>query len=607
MQKPLIKSFSKICSVLITPIFFIFMFLYLWLFVDLKLICHGGGWLTNFPVFYKGWFFFSDFAVKPGGIAEYGAAFLAQMFHYSWAGAMVVTGTAFGILLCINYILKAGKTCNLGLVGFIPAILLIAICTQYTYYFTTVFSMLIMLLGVCLYIKASPENSKYRVGCFFIIAAVLFYLAGATVIWFALICSISEIGFRKNWQTGLLYLAAGLLLPYILGVSIFNLSLIDVYCNNMPYSWKLTSRNDSYRMLRAAYGIYLVLPLALVLAAFTKKRFKQQKGDCSLSIQEVLVVVLVSIGTVYFSFDIERQTLFKTDYHACHEQWKETLDCAQKHPNSYFTINSANLALYHEGKLATGLFTFPQNINSLLLTMPQLVKAHWNRFNTFLDLGLINIAEHELLLSMKKFGEKPIILKKLAIIYMIKNNIDSAKIYLNALSKTIFDSNWATKYLEEIKKDPTLSNDNYIQYLRALMVSERKNYTYINLDKEKILVELLEQNSKNKMAFEYLMSWYLISRQVDKAVQSCDKFSNFNYSQLPPYYQEAILIYSARNKQIGKTEQMVSPQIKSEFMEINQIIGKYRGNKRAAFAEVAQKYGNSYTFYFLYERSGMKK
>jgi len=607
MQKPLIKSFSKISSVSIAPIFFISMFLYLWLFVELKLIYHSGGWLTNFPAFFKGTAFFSDFAAKPGGIAEYSAAFLAQMFHHNWAGAIVVTATALGIFLCINYILKANKTSNLAVAGFVPAALLIAISTRYTYHFTTVFSMLIMLFAICLYVKVSAENSKYRIISFFIIAAATFYLAGATVICFAIICSILEIGFKKNWQYGLIYLATGLLLPYVVGVSIFNLSLIDMYSNNMPYSWKLTSRSDGYKMLRAAYGIYLVLPLALLLPIFAQKRFKQEKETCSLSIKELFIVVLMTVAAAYFSFDTGRKMLFETDYNVCHEQWERTIESAKKYPNSYFTMSSANLALYHEGKLSTNLFTFPQNLNSLLLTMPQLVQAHWNRFNVFLDLGLINIAEHELILSMEKFGERPIVLKKLAIVYMVKDNLDSAKIYLNALNKTIFDNKWATTYLEKIKEDPTLSSDNYIQHLRSLMVSENKNYAYYDLNKEKILTDLLEQNSKNKMAFEYLMSWHLISKQIDRAVKNCDKFSDFNYSQLPRYYQEAILIYSAGNKPFAGIEKMVTPQIKAEFMEINQIIGKYRGNKLAAFNELSEKYGNNYTFYFLYDRSGMKK
>ena len=69
-------------------IFFIFFYLYLWLYIDLKLIYHGAGIITNFPAFYKGWPFFLQFLSYPGGPVEYLSTFLSQLFYYSWAGAL---------------------------------------------------------------------------------------------------------------------------------------------------------------------------------------------------------------------------------------------------------------------------------------------------------------------------------------------------------------------------------------------------------------------------------------------------------------------------------------------------------------------------------------
>jgi hypothetical protein len=42
--------------------------MYIWLAVDLRLIYHGGEVITDFPVFYRGWVFFSGFISRPGGI-----------------------------------------------------------------------------------------------------------------------------------------------------------------------------------------------------------------------------------------------------------------------------------------------------------------------------------------------------------------------------------------------------------------------------------------------------------------------------------------------------------------------------------------------------------
>jgi hypothetical protein len=57
-------------------IFFTGFFLYLLLIVDLRLIYHGAGEITNFPSFFKGWAFFREFLSYPGVPVEYVSAFL---------------------------------------------------------------------------------------------------------------------------------------------------------------------------------------------------------------------------------------------------------------------------------------------------------------------------------------------------------------------------------------------------------------------------------------------------------------------------------------------------------------------------------------------------
>src|SRR4030043_2331650 len=103
-------------------LFFILFYLYLWLYVDLRLMYHGAGIITNFPVFYKGWAFFLSFLSYPGGLVEYLSAFLSQLFYYSWAGALVVMVQAWLISLCVNYMLKAANSLRIRGIRFLPPI-----------------------------------------------------------------------------------------------------------------------------------------------------------------------------------------------------------------------------------------------------------------------------------------------------------------------------------------------------------------------------------------------------------------------------------------------------------------------------------------------------
>ena len=49
-------------------IFFVLFYLYVWFCVDLRLMYHGAGVITNFPFFYKGWAFFRTFLSYPDGL-----------------------------------------------------------------------------------------------------------------------------------------------------------------------------------------------------------------------------------------------------------------------------------------------------------------------------------------------------------------------------------------------------------------------------------------------------------------------------------------------------------------------------------------------------------
>ncbi|MHC4337109.1 MAG: DUF6057 family protein [Planctomycetota bacterium] len=142
-------------------VFFVLFYLYLWLVVDLRLIYHGGGMITNFPVFYRGWTFFRPFLSYPGGPVEYVCAFLSQLLYIGWAGAIVVTAQAWLICLCTGYILKAIGALGLRLLRFVPPVLILITYTQYTYHFVTTTALLTSLLFVCLYIRIAQKSKPF--------------------------------------------------------------------------------------------------------------------------------------------------------------------------------------------------------------------------------------------------------------------------------------------------------------------------------------------------------------------------------------------------------------------------------------------------------------
>jgi hypothetical protein len=154
-------------------------------------------------------------------------------------------------------------------------------------------------------------------------------------------------------------------------------------------------------------------------------------------------------------------------------------------------MNAVNLALYHTGRLSQDMFAYLQHSEALILTGEDHSVLHWHKFDTLLDLGLMNLAEKDLTECLETFGAQPMILQRLALANLVKGKIGAARIYLGALQKTLFFSTWARDYLSRLDGDPTLARDPQIQQQRAHLL--RKDSTAFFYVHEPMLRSLVEQ------------------------------------------------------------------------------------------------------------------
>jgi hypothetical protein len=571
-----------------------------------------------------------------GGPVEYVSAFLSQLFYIGWAGALVATLQAWSICACIGYFLKTMEYRRLCCIRFIPPVLLLFIYTQYTYHFITIMALLAALLFVCLYLKIIskvPQSGWLNLVIFLVLSVILYYVAASAYILFALLCAIYEMLFRGRWLTGLLCLLLSALIPYIEGVLVCGVSIVDAYSDLLPFSWKFTANKADRRMITIVYLVYLLMPLtALALGlwqVFVKLLAKREhKGQgrgkpASKPIKLVtsiyswyfeynkvrwtigtLVLFGIAIGVVFLSYDIERKALFEVDYYSCRKMWPQVLKAAHNNLNSFAVIHAVNRALYHTGRLNIDMFSYPQNAGTLFLTVKGAERAYWKKFDLYIDLGLMNKAQIELDCCLEKYGERPLILKRLALVNMVKGDIGSARIYLGILGKTLFDAKWAEYFLSLLQPDSHLVTDNQIQHLRSQMME--KDYAYSVIDIKDLLSLLLEENSHNRMAFEYLMALFVLTNQLDEVVRNLDRLDDFNYSEIPRLYEEAILIqlYRAR-KPINLYGRQLNPESKRRFEDFSQTYRNYDQDKKKALRELANKYGDSYLFYYIYGFSGI--
>jgi len=629
-RKVVVNLFGKLLSrpsgkAIRSFIFFVLFYLYLWLDVDLRLIYHGGGVITNFPVFYRSWSFFSDFLSYPGGPVEYLAAFLAQFWYYSWAGAIVVTAVAWLICVCTGFFFRAVNAPTLRWVRFVPPVLLLILYTQYTFHFVTTVALLAALGFVCLYLKITPKNKSGAFVVFMVLSVVLYYLAGGAYLLFAVLCAIYELLFARRWQLGLMYLLSTAVIPYMGGIRILGVSPTNAFGKLLP---SIPPRIQN--LLTIVLVIYLLLPLTALGGGLWQMLVKEEirkklRNTYSKPVAEILsrytatpahrrvfeslVLIIITSATVFLFHDNQLRTRFMVYSYAIHKKWPQILTVAHRHhSNDYFMAHTVNRALYHTGRLGYDMFSYPQHPDALLLTgEKQKNVAHWGRFDTYIDLGLINTAEHDLTESLEILGEQPIFLERLVLVNTVKGKIGAAMVYLGALSKTLFGSGWASDYLEKLDTDSNVSADEHIQHLRSLLI--KKDYgTDFPYEAEDICLDLLEANKQNRMAFEYLMALYLLTRQLDKFVQNLDRLDDFDYPDIPRLYEEAILLYAYHTR---KTVDLYGRQITLEsfqrFEGFKQVLSHYKGNEQAVLDELTKHFSDSYFFYYTCVHLGLKK
>lgn len=607
-------------------IFLVLFYVYLALEIDPRLFYHGGGLIDNFPSFDWGWDFFRGSLAFPGGIVEYLSAFAAQSFDYSWFGAAVVTGQAAAICWCTAHITKTLGASRLRGLRFLGPILLLAVYSRYGFHFVTTMGLLAALAGVCFYLSFVPNRTGRAFGFFLVLFLLLYVAAGGPSLLFVALCGLYELLWKRRFALGLVQLALGAVTPRIVGLFVYRIRAHDAYFELLPLSWKFMSRSASQIMLGAVWTLYLFLPLTMVLLGLWRLVLERRdagtvagarttnlgrpasrpkairtriagifrdesKGAFGLNLA-TLALIGLTVVTLLFYRDTGRRNLLRVDYFSCHGMWEEVLALGRRSPYRYFICHAVNRALYHTDRLGDEMFAFPQRPEALFLTDPK-ARPLWQKFDVCIDLGLVNQAENALILCSGVYGERPLLLRRLATVNMIKGNIETARVYLEALRKVPFWSSVARDALAQLDSDPDLSEDEQIQHWRSVRLK-----TDFVRDMDTLSV-LLAENPGNRMASQYGMAALLLSRNLGGFLQMFNTYHR-DLSRIPRHYEEAlVLLRYVRKQPLGDAGHAIHPETERQFQEFTKV---YRGGDRdttATRAALRERFGDTYFYYYF--------
>jgi hypothetical protein len=444
----------------------------------------------------------------------------------------------------------------------------------------------------------------------------LYYLIGGAAFIFGLLAALYELLIKRRIVlTGGIFATLAL---YYTGVHFGYVSEIPPFC-----------------------FMYIPPFLILLLIALDKYRCNkpgraESKPNKNQPIKKFHLFVLilrkmVLYGLILFVFCVvfngSAKSLLQIWSYAEKQDWLKVLECAEWYPESQYNIffnYDINRALYHTGRLGDEMFSYHQNPFALLLSMPdsgpttdasKILCRKAKKADIFMELGYLGHARRFASEALELSNSCPYLVRKLALIYLAEKQNETAKIYLNALSKDLIYGRFARGLLSRLEKDPQLTDYEPVQSLRRVAV--QKDYVG-DYDTGDFFAPLLERNPHNKMAFEYMMATYLLKRQVEKIALNVSRMKEFGYKKMPRHYEEAILVYAAlRLQQFGETTKIRGMPISTEAIQRFQnydaagkkaqsLYGKGK-NPEMIRQYLAKDFGDTYMFYLNFEFPGVGK
>jgi hypothetical protein len=324
----------------------------------------------------------------------------------------------------------------------------------------------------------------------------------------------------------------------------------------------------------------------------------------------VVPIALMALA-LYFSHDSLRKSYVLSNYYSCQKRWDKIVELNRHLPgsrNNVFVNHDLNRALYHAGRLPYDLFRYPQDPQALLLTHERSESdlTQWKLSDIFLELGHVNMAEKlasELLSTKSQFSPA---LEELGWITVIKGCPATARIYWQALKKDPLYRGRAASLLDGLDHGFPPEQTACITRIRSYLRDQPADVTGRE-PVDETLAALLQQNPRNKMAFEYLMACYLFTGRVDQIVENMDKLPALGYQTIPTLYEEAILIHlGSRGQQLDLSRFNINPQTLRRYEAFVRLSSTLQPQNQAAVLDrLIRDFGTTYFFYYTFGRVGL--
>lgn len=416
---------------------------------------------------------------------------------------------------------------------------------------------------------------KYIVA--FVLAAVIYWLAGAHVAIFALGAAL-WMWREQHRMLGVLMLAVSAVVVAIIGVA-FYLPISQAYCYPLIENY----------MLQNCY-VFLATEAAFVVAIVVA-RSRAWLGALATAVVAVVGVLTIADRTQEYWLGMSCEAYFNR-YDRVMERAEENWE-HKSYVASYYT----NLALAMRGELGEHLTDYYQPLTyGLLLDVDE--KSGYCYAMAAADataaIGDMAEAQRATLLAMTftPHQRSSRVAKKIVDIAIVVGNRELAEKFLWQLERTALHKRWAAK-----RRELLAVGSKVIDAEREKLVKE-DGFVGAN-NWYPALYALVEANGENRMAVDYLLSMHLLRKDRERFVTDYERYFYPNWGSVPPkVYQQALMMSFDNERELNMAIERyrISPEVQRECVEYSRIYVKAQGRGEA----LQQRFGRTYWFYCNY-------
>lgn len=491
--------------------------------------------------------YFLERIVLPGGLADYISEFLVQFYYMP-----VLGGTIIALLLMSIQAISWGLMKQYGmkavfpgyLLSFVPSIVLwCAMGDQ-----NLLLSFVVALSGALLmgWIHNRFHNRLVKVVFELVSTALVYWFLGPVVFLYAALMIGDTL--MKGKQNGHILSSLG----YSACLLILTVAWILLTTQSLQYPlYRIFSGLNYYRYP----GTVSPLPLGVMIWTVVVVFFgmvpdghawikKLQQSKVVMALAYVLVIVASWFG-IKASFDEMTYDLIDYDFLVRTEQWDKIIEKAEKKPaTTPLSVSCVNLALSQKGQLADRLFEFYQNGGEgLFPTFTRDMISPVSTAEIFFRLGMVNDAERymfEAQEAIPNYRKSARLTRRIIECEIINGNYQVAAKLLRRLQKTLFYSNWANQTMALLGNEKAINRHPVYGKLRKYR-EKKQDFLFSDREMDQMLGLLFLNDNHNKMAYEYLVCYELLQRDMEKFMQYYPLGRFVDYDHIPRSFQEILI------------------------------------------------------------------